>query len=433
MYEIKTSFPQINDWNSFDELEDIQNEYINKSLNNACRSDFYNKFVGKYHSKLSLDDFPVISKSDLRDAYPFGLLTVPNERLSSYHESSGTTGKPTSSYFTENDWEDITSRFNRNRVNISEKDTIIIKTPYAMLTTAHQMHKAAQNKKATIVPADNRSAITSYSRIIKLLQDIRVSVAWCMPTEPLFWAKTAKLNGYNPKKDFPFLREFLVAGEPLSHKKKERMESIWGGTKISQDYGSTETGSLAGECPHGNLHLWADRFIFELYDENDKTLKKYGEGQLVVSSLFREAMPLIRYNLGDYVRITYDSCDCGWKLPKIKIIGRNSTPIVQQQKLHLHRLEELIYCLSEENDIYFWRGKYSKDQLIIELETSTNITDVESTLKSDIMEHLKINAQINVVPSGTLVPDEILLHENSFTKPKFLFEENEDWSKAILY
>jgi phenylacetate-CoA ligase len=295
------------------------------------------------------------------------------------------------------------------------------------------MHKAALLRKATIVPADNRSSITPYSRIIKLLHDIQITVSWCMPTEPLLWARTAKLIGYDPKFDFPFLREFLVAGEALSEKKRKRIESTWGDIRVSQDYGSTETGSLAGECSHGNLHLWADRFIFELYDEEEDILKKAGEGQLVVSSLFREAMPLIRYNLGDYVRITYDSCECGWHLPIVEVIGRNAVPIVQQRKLFPYRLEDLIYDLPEENEVYFWRGKYSKEQLIIELETSSNVTDVEAKLKADIMKYLQIKAEVNVVPAGTLVPKHALLAQNQFTKPKFLFKDSEDWSKAILY
>ena len=433
MIELDNRFPELGEWKSFEELENIHDRYIEDNLNHAYKLPFYKELISNYSNSLKLTDFPIITKEDLRRAYPFGMLAVPKEKLSSYHESSGTTGNPTSSYFTENDWNDIASRFNRNRVNLSEQDTVMIKTPYAMLTTAHQMHKAALLRKATIVPADNRSSITTYTRVIKLLRDIQISVAWCMPTEPLFWAKTAKLNGYDPKIDFPNLREFLVAGEALNPKKRERMESIWGNIKISQDYGSTETGSLAGECSHGNLHLWADRFIFEVYDADEGILKREGEGQLVVTSLFREAMPLIRYNLGDFVRVTYESCDCNWNLPKIEIIGRNSTPIIQHKKLFPNKLEELIYDLPEENEIYFWRGKYDKDRLIVELETSSDISDVSAKLKSDIMDHLQINAEVKVVPSGTLVPDEILLAQNQFAKPKFLFADNEDWSKAILY
>src|SRR5205823_2859473 len=101
--------------------------------------------------------------------------------------------------FTEADWEDIVSRFLRSDVGLGEGDVVMVKTPYALVTTAHQMQRAARAAGATVVPADNRSRQMPYTRVVRLLRDLPVSVSWSLPTEVLIWAYVARQMGLSPE------------------------------------------------------------------------------------------------------------------------------------------------------------------------------------------------------------------------------------------
>src|SRR5262249_41654884 len=144
-----------------------------------------------------------------------------------------------------------------------------------------------------------------------------------MPTETLLWAAAAKAAGLRPDRDFPALRALFVGGEPLGPARRRRISEIWK-VPVVEEYGSTETGSLSGECPEGRMHLWADRAIFEVYHPDTGEITAGGAGQLVVTPLFREAMPLLRYNLEDDVEVSYACCGCGWELPTVRVLGRSA-------------------------------------------------------------------------------------------------------------
>jgi phenylacetate-CoA ligase len=156
--------------------------------------------------------------------------------------------------------------------------------------------------------------------VVRVLRDLGVTLTWSMPTETFLWVAAARAAGMEPGRDFPALRALFVGGEPLSPARRRRMTDIWG-VPVVEEYGSTETGSLAGQCPHGELHLWADRAIFEVHDPATGSTTSDGRGQLVVTPLYREAMPLLRYNLEDDVEISAAPCraagcrPCGYDAP----------------------------------------------------------------------------------------------------------------------
>src|SRR6185437_4328586 len=121
-----------------------------------------------------------------------------------------------------------------------------------------------------------------YARVVRILHDLEVTLSWSLPTETLIWAAAAGHAGYQPGRDFPALRALFVGGEPLSPARRLRIAETWG-VPVVEEYGSTETGSLAGECPMGRLHLWADRAVFEVFDPDTERTRPDGHGQLVVT------------------------------------------------------------------------------------------------------------------------------------------------------
>ena len=399
---------------------------LRSAIVRASKTKFYEARleIPKTLSIAAWHKIPLTTKDDLRAQYPLGLLAVGMDQVKSYHESSGTTGSPISSFFSEKDWIDIYSRFLRSRVALSPGDMVFVKTPYALVTTAHQMHGAAQYAGATVVPADNRSHNMPYSRVLRLLRELPITVAWCLPTEAVTWAYLAKATGLDPAKDFPNLRAFVVAGESLSGARRDDISNLWGGKAVIEDYGSTETGSLAGECSARHLHIWNDRLYFEVLDESGRAFPT-GTGSLVVTPLYREAMPMIRYNLEDQVRISASACICGSLAPRIEVFGRK---ISKTQGFYPRELEEVVY--SAGSGVYFWRARTSDEAIEIEIHAERVNTRM---LQNAVESRFSRRALVRVVPAAYFVNENWLTNEQPMTKPRYVYSAGEDWSRSVNY
>ncbi|HEY7598048.1 MAG TPA: AMP-binding protein [Actinophytocola sp.] len=433
-----SSLPRIGQWTTLDELQALQDKQLPHLLGWAARSPFYSKRIGSaltsMRTRADLESIEPTTKQDLRDQYPFGLLAVPKEELATYHESSGTAGQPTPSYYTAQDWVDLAERYARKWVGINANDVFLVRTPYALMITGHLAHAAARLHGATVVPGDNRSVAMPYSRVVRVLHDLGVTLSWSMPTETLMWAAAARAAGYEPGRDFPALRALFVGGEPVSPTRRKRISELWG-VPVVEEYGSTETGSLAGECSWGHLHLWADRAIFEVYDPVTGTVGPEGSGQLVVTPLYREAMPLLRYNLGDDVEVSYADCPCGWALPTVRVLGRAGFGYpVGGATITQNRLEELVFSLPVEHEVLFWRARALPERLTVEVEVPDAYREAACAgLRQAIATEYGIDADVAGVTPGTLLPTEVLTGVHDVVKPRSLFGPDEDWTKGLIY
>jgi phenylacetate-CoA ligase len=397
----------------------------------ARQSPFYRR---RLRDGMVLTDLPLTTKQDLRDAYPFGMLAVPPEQLATYHESSGTSGVPTASYYTEADWADLVERYGRKWIGIGPSDVFLVRTPYALMITGHLAQAAARHHGATVVPGDNRSAAMPYRRVIRVMHDLGVTLTWSLPTETLLWAAAARAAGWRPDKDFPALRALYVAGEPLGAARRARIAEIWG-VPVVEEYGSTETGTLAGECPHGRLHLWADRAIFEVFDPGTGTVSPTGRGELVVTPLYREAMLLLRYNTGDLVEVSDDGCPCGGQLPTVRVLGRSGVGYrVGAASVTQADLEELVFTLPARYGVLFWRGRALTDRVCVQFEADPEWRDAaRAELAAAIRARFGVPAEVTAVPPGRLVPTATLTAEPDVVKPRSLFGPDESWDAALLY
>ncbi|WP_433192814.1 phenylacetate--CoA ligase family protein [Nocardia sp. CA-107356] len=430
--------PEIGDWSDFDELAQLQRDQLPRIFAQALRSPFYAARYENGGAPIVADDFhdvEITSKQDLRGCYPFGLLAVPRTELATYHESSGTSGEPTASYYTDADWVDLAERYARKWVGITPADTFLVRTPYALVITGHLAQAAGRLRGATVVPGDARSLALPLARIVRLLHTLDVSLTWCNPTEAMMIAAAARAAGLRPDRDFPALRAMFVAAEPMTATRKRRLSEIWGGVHIVEEYGSTETGTIAGECQHGRLHLWADRAIFEVYSPETGRLSSSGCGQLVVTPLYREAMPLLRYNLADDVEVSYDPCPCGWLLPTVRVYGRTAFGYpVDGQTVVQNQLEELVFGLPLDYEVNFWRAKAEPDALLLEFEAPSAVQRRAAAELGAAIEHtLGVRHVITPLPPGTLVPTEALTAQRDILKARYLFGPDESWDKALMY
>jgi phenylacetate-CoA ligase len=429
----------LGDWQHIDELTALQDKALPELLSGIGGSPFYRERLGSRAAQLrtraDLDSVPLTSKQDLRDGYPFGFLAVPKRELATYHESSGTAGMPTASYYTERDWQTINDNYARKWTGITSDDVFLVRTPYALMISGNMAHAAARACGALVVPGDNRSLAMPYSRVLRVLHDLGVSLSWSMPTEPLMWAAAARAHGYDPATDFPALRALFVGGEPLSVNRRKRISEIWG-VPVVEEYGATETPCLGGQCAEGRMHLWADQAIYEVYDPATGTLSPDGRGQLVVTQLYREAMPLLRYNIGDEVEVSLvDDCACGWHLPTVRVLGRSGFGHpVGDARVTQSELEDLVFALPLTRQVLFWRGRASPAMLEIQLEVPAEQRDVAcAELTAAIDRRFGCPSEVTGVPVGTLVPTSVFTGIHDVVKPRSLFGADEDWSKALLY
>ena len=427
--------PQPGDWSDAAELRQLQDEQLEQTLSWAAESPFYrNRLPTSGDPRSKLAALPVTTKADLREQYPFGMLAVPQREVATYHESSGSAGTPTPSYYTEHDWVDLVDRFTRKWVPLGADDVFLVRTPYALMVTGHLAHASARSRGATVVPADNRSLATPCARVVRVLRDLGVTLTWSMAQETLIWAAAARRAGLDPQRDFPAQRALYVGGDALSDARRRRITEIWG-VPVVEEYGSTETGSLAGACPEGHLHLWTDRAIFEVRNGRTGELAPTGTGQLVVTPLFRKAMPLLRYDLADDVTISDESCACGWPFPRVKVFGRSAFGIdVSGRSITQDQIDEAVFSLPMDAGVLFWRGRVEGDRLQIQVERGdTPYPGLADLLTELVMQRTNVRSAVDVVEPGFLVPEQVLTAQQDVVKPKPLAGPGEDWEKAIAY
>ena len=303
-----------------------QLERLRETVARAARTSFYGSRpkAARVETLEDLARLPLTTKEAVRAASPDGLVAVAPEQLFQYHESYGTTGTPTSSWLTRDDFPNYAVQINHAAVDFRPGDRVLVRFPYAVSVPAHIVTQAAHDRGACVVPVSSRTSISPYTRVIDLLSKLRVTVLACLPTEAVWLAETARQMGRDPGRDFPHLRAVAVAGELLSNARRSRIAALWN-ARVYNMYGCTEGGNIAADCEEGRLHLSWDHFLLEVLDETTgEPVADGAMGVAALTTLTREAMPLVRYLLGDYVRLRSDPCcPCGRAAPVLEHFGRD--------------------------------------------------------------------------------------------------------------
>jgi phenylacetate-CoA ligase len=418
---------------SFDKIEEYQLKMLKWTIKQAKKAKYYqDKISGMEIKSLSdISKFPFLSKQELRDNSPFNLIAVNKTELSHYIESFGTTGSPTSSWLTEFDFNNYANQINQAAVDFCPDDVVLIRFPYAFSSPAHIVQRAAKSKGACVVTASSRTLVSPHTRVINVMKKLDVSVVGCLPLEVIMLAETAKLMGYDTKKDFKHLRAFCVAGELLTEKRKRWLENMWD-VKVYNLYGSTETGNLAATCKNGNLHLSNDHFLFEVLDENTKKPLKMGEkGILAVTTLTRQAMPLIRYIVGDLAElIDGTTCGCGINSQILKLYGRKSDVIEwNDEVLTLEEAEDLVLDLPWDILSNLWMIIVKDEGIVFKIEGQGNNIKIPDEWYEAANKITKIPCKIEIVEEGSLFNRENLLKVDPVIKPKYIADWRGDNNK----
>jgi len=273
----------------------------------------------------SLDDvgkLPFMVKSDLRDNYPDKLFVTPRDEVVRYHASSGTTGKPTVVGYTQNDLDLWTSSLARalTSCGLGRGDVIQISYGYGLFTGGLGLHYGAERIGAAVLP----TSVGSTERQIELMQDMEVTAIACTPSYLLHIGEVAERMGVSMEND-THLRVGILGAEPWSTEMRIRLED-WLGIKAYDIYGTSElSGPLFTECEQQEgMHIWADMAMVEIIDpETGEGVAPGERGELVITMLKKEALPVIRYRIGDITYLMEEECACGRTHPRIgRIEGR---------------------------------------------------------------------------------------------------------------
>ncbi len=276
---------------------------------------------GDVKSLEDLEKLPFSSKDDFRKNYPLGMLAVSRKDVVRIHASSGTTGTRTVVGYTENDienWAQLVARI-ATAAGVTREDIAQISFTYGLFTGGFGLHYGLEKLGAMVIPVSGGQTELQMSVIMELKPSVLIST----PTYALYLSELGKEMGI----DLPgsSLRVGLFGAEPWSEEIRARIESGLG-ILATDNYGLSEvTGpGVAGECHLQNgLHIAEDHFIAEIVDEKGKPVGEGKQGELVLTTLTREAMPVIRFRTGDLTSITRAECECGRKNARMsRVVGR---------------------------------------------------------------------------------------------------------------
>lgn len=271
---------------------------------------------------------PFTDKTALRDTYPFGMFAVPMEQVVRVHSSSGTTGKPIVVGYTKGDlstWAELTARI-ASAATVTERDRVQMAFLYGMFTGGWGMHYGIERIGATVFPAGAGNT----ERQLMMMQDFGTTALVCTPSYALYMAEVAERSGIDLRA-LP-LRVGLFGGEPSGEGMRDEIERRMG-ILATDNYGLSEVmgPGVSGECEHQcGLHMMEDHFLFEVVDPGTgEPVPEGAEGELVITTLTKEAFPVLRYRTHDLTTIDTSPCTCGRTLARMsKVRARTDDMLI---------------------------------------------------------------------------------------------------------
>ena len=399
------------------ELQELQFKRLKKTLGLVQNVDFYRKLLSGAGVKISaiktLDDIqkiPFTKKQDLRDGYPFGFLAVPMKKIVRIHTTSGTTGKPTVVGYTQQDidtWSDLIAR-NMTMVGVGKDDIFQNMVNYGMFTGGLGFHYGAEKIGMAVIP----SATGNTKRQIEMMMDFGVTTIHCTPSYAMHLSEIAEEMGAS----FDHLKTGIFGAEPWSESVRHSLEKRLGVTAYDS-YGLSELfgPGVAFECPERDgLHIWHDSFYVEIIDPKTGERVSDGErGELVVTPLVKEAMPLLRYRTGDVTVKMEDGCICRRGQKIARITGRSDDMLVIRGiNVFPSQVEHVLLKIPEVGNqfmVYIDRVNHL-DEMTVEVEINreyfsgelADLAKLQKKVVKELRDALELRTTVKLVEPGSL-------------------------------
>lgn len=356
---------------------------------------------------------PFTTKNELRENYPFGFFAVPLERVVRIHASSGTTGKPTVVGYTKKDlrtWAELIARI-VTMAGVRRGDVAQICFSYGLFTGGFGLHYGLERAGVTIVPA----AAGNTERHVQLMKDFGSTVIVGTPSYALYIAEVAQKMGVDPRS--LKLRIGLFGAEPWGEGMRAEIEKVWG-IQAYDNYGLSEVigPGIAGECQaKTGLHISEDHFLVEVIDPETGTPLAPGEkGEIVFTSLTKEAFPVIRYRTRDLTRLIPEPCSCGRTTVRMeKVTGRtDDLLIIRGVNIFPSQIEEVVTGIPELAPHYriIVDRKGYLDEIEVEVELSSeaftgrfeDLTALEEHIRNQLQAVLTLTPKVKLLEFGSL-------------------------------
>ncbi len=381
------------------DLQQLQLERLQSTVNRAYEKvDFYKKQLKSLNinpeelkTLRDISRFPFTTKQDLRDNYPYGLFAVPLKDIVRIHSSSGTTGKPTVVGYTKRDletWKNLVARIMVSG-GVTKQDIVHIAFTYGLFTGGFGLHYGAEHIGASVIPVSSGNT----KRQLLIMQDYRSSVLVCTPSYALHIAEI--MCRENISSGDIHLKFALLGSEPWGEKIRGEVERRLG-VIATDNYGLSEVigPGVSGECLAKNgLHINEDHFFPEIINPDTGEVLPEGEkGELVLTTLTKEAMPLIRYRTRDITRLYRDKCPCGSTFIKMeKTSGRTDDMlIINGVNVFPSQVEEVLQEFDHATPHYmiFIKKKGHLDLMEINVEISEHLFFDEMKKQRELLENL---------------------------------------------
>jgi phenylacetate-CoA ligase len=362
----------------------------------------------------SLEDLrrlPFTTGADLRANYPAGLLAVPRNEVLRLHTSSGTTGKPKALFFSRRDVDNAAELIARCLVaaGVTRLDVLQNMMTYGLFTGALVMHYGAEKVGCLVIPAGPGNS----ERQLLLMQDFRSTVLHLTPSYALYFADFLEKKGLDPRKDLA-LRKAFVGAEPYTEETRRKIEQALG-IDVYNSYGLSEMNGpgVAFECEHKHgLHLWEDHYLLEIIDPHTGQPVPDGQpGEMVLTTLCRQAMPLLRYRTRDLTSVIVEPCACGRTHRRLnRIAGRSDDMlIVRGVNIYPQQIERVLMATPGIGRNYLITLE-GLDEMTVQVELAEAGFDgqVEHLvqLQNQIAERLRaetlVRPKVDLVQPGTL-------------------------------
>lgn len=405
------------------EIEVLQTERLKKTVRQCMNSEFYRRRFAESHidpddirSLSDLSRIPFTTKQDLRDSYPFGMSAVPLSRVVRLHSSSGTTGTPTVILHTQRDLDEWANAVARclYMVGLRPGDIFQNSSGYGMFTGGLGFQYGAERLGMLTVPA----AAGNTKRQIKFITDFGTTALHAIPSYAGRLYEVMEEMGIDPRRD-THLRTLIIGAEPHSEEQRRRIEQMLG-VKAYNSFGMSEMcgPGVAFECTEQNgLHIWEDYYIVEIVDPMTLEPVPEGEvGELVLTTINREAMPLLRYRTRDLTRILPGECPCGrhhLRLDRMK--GRSDDMIILKGvNIFPIQIETVLMQFAELGNDYLitLTNEEANDLMTVEVELNAFSDDYRrlQVLTKEITRQLKdeilITPVVRLVSKGALPKQE---------------------------
>jgi phenylacetate-CoA ligase len=385
---------------SRDELEQLQLERLQATINRVHKNvtHYRKKFAQPgiipedIRSLADLTKLPFTTKEDLRINYPYGMFAVPLREVVRIHSSSGTTSKPIVVGYTKNDiriWSNLVARF-MTAAGVTSDDLVQIAFSYGLFTGGFGVHYGAEVIGASVIPMGTGNT----EKQIMIMQDYKTTVLVSTPSYALQLADRISQSGIEAKT--LTLKFGLFGGEPWSENMRREIESRLC-LSATDNYGISEVigPGIAGECQcKSGMHIYEDSFIPEIIDPQTGAVLEAGqEGELVLTTLTKEAFPMIRYRTGDITRLDYAPCACGRTLVRMQRVVRRSDDmlIIRGINVYPSQIEEAIISSAQGEAPYqiIVDRRGAMDSLEVVIEVTSKIFTLELQKQRSFLETLK--------------------------------------------